>query len=438
MSRKRGRSQSPGSSWQPLLPDEEESTDLKLAILASLHPTHEEETLLEALILSDGSVARASDALKDQKSRPAQKQLGKSGVGHQASLSSYLGAPSRNVRSPKRQITKRGKTTYLYRPEDIETRTPCSIIHNFLPVEEADALLLELLAEVPSYKKQTFQLFGREVSSSHTFCLYAQNEEAAERQKNEYFNDGKKTEDVRYLLPEMRKASSKVQEAVNREIQRRIRDVYPDGKKLKYQSPDPWVPNMAFVNTYATPQENLGYHSDQLTYLGPRTVVGSLSLGVAREFRVRKIVAPDEDYRKDNGSLADAQGQISIHLPHNSLLVMHAEMQEEWKHCIAPARTIDQHPLSGTMRINITYRQYRTSLHPKFMPKCRCGVPTILRCVQQKKENHGRYMWMCHTNYIPGQKGCSFFQWAEFDDDGEPPWASYSKRKEVEMNTGVS
>jgi 2OG-Fe(II) oxygenase superfamily/GRF zinc finger len=225
----------------------------------------------------------------------------------------------------------------------------------------------------------------------------------------------------------MCKASAKVQEAVNLEIQRRIRDFYPDGKKLKYQSPDPWIPNAAFVNCYNGPRESLGYHSDELTYLGPRPVIGSLSLGVAREFRVRKIVAENEEYRKEDGSLADAQGQISIHLPHNSLLVMHAEMQEEWKHSIAPAQTIDPHPLAKNKRINITYRSYKQKLHPKLMPKCKCGVPTVLRCVQRKKENRGRYMWMCHTNYVPGQMGCSFFQWAEFDDNGEPPWAQKTK-----------
>lgn len=38
-------------------------------------------------------------------------------------------------------------------------------------------------------------------------------------------------------------------------------------------------------------------------------------------------------------------------------------------------------------------------------------------------------MWMCHTHYIPGQDGCSFFQWAEFDDDGEPPWAEKVRRE---------
>src|SRR5438045_2000007 len=135
----------------------------------------------------------------------------------------------------------------------------------------------------------------------------------------------------------MRKISIKVQEAVNLEIQRRIRDFYPDGKKLKYQSPDPWKPNTAFVNCYDGPKENVGYHSDQLTYLGPRAVIGSLSLGVAREFRVRRVVPRDSDGPGADDTRADREGQIAIHLPHNSLLVMHAEMQEEWNHSIHPA-----------------------------------------------------------------------------------------------------
>ncbi|KAK5004748.1 hypothetical protein LTR28_008517 [Elasticomyces elasticus] len=94
-------------------------------------------------------------------------------------------------------------------------------------------------------------------------------------------------------------------------------------------------------------------------------------------------------------------GQISIHLPHNSLLIMHAEMQEEWKHSIAPSAAIDPHPLAGNKRLNITYRWYKESLHPRFTP---------------------RYIWMCHAGYTPGQKGCGFFEWAVFTEDGEPVW----------------
>lgn len=199
---------------------------------------------------------------------------------------------------------------------------------------------------------------------------------------------------------------------------KRIKTRYPGGRKLKYQPPDPWIPNAAFVNCYDGPQENVGWHSDRLTYLGPRAVIGSLSLGVAREFRVRRVVPKDSDNKPTEDP--DAEGQISIHLPHNSLLVMHAEMQEEWKHCISAAMSIDPHPIAGTVRINITYRDYRSNMHPRLTPRCTCVMPCVLRVVQRKKENFGRYFWMCYASNVPEKESCGFFQWAEFDDDGNP------------------
>jgi hypothetical protein len=99
---------------------------------------------------------------------------------------------------------------------------------------------------------------------------------------------------------------------------------------------------------------------------------------------------------------------------------MHAEMQEEWKHSIAPAQAIDPHPISGNKRINITYRDYKANLHPHITPRCKCDVPAVLRVVQRKKENWGKYFWMCHAGNVPGKEGCTFFEWAKFDDDGEP------------------
>jgi hypothetical protein len=233
-------------------------------------------------------------------------------------------------------------------------------------------------------------------------------------------------------MPQMRKVSPKVQAAVNSEVQKRIKTHYPNGKKLKYQSPNPWKPNAAFVNCYDGGAESVGYHSDQLTYLGPRAIIGSISLGVAREFRVRKVVPQEPDTKSKSKDDADAAGQIAIHLPHNSLLVMHAEMQEEWKHSIAPAQAIDPHPIAGNKRINITYRDYKEKLHPRFTPKCRCGVPAVMRVVQRKKENWGRYFWMCHAGNVPDKEkdGCPFFEWAVFDDDGDPVWKKSGERDE--------
>jgi hypothetical protein len=152
-----------------------------------------------------------------------------------------------------------------------------------------------------------------------------------------------------------------------------------------------------------------------LTYLGPRAIIGSLSLGVAREFRVRRVAPKDEEADRTHStsdkslpsqSRADLEGQISIRLPHNSLLVMHAEMQEEWKHSIPAVQAVDSHPIAGNRRINITYRCYKEHLHPNFTPRCKCQIPCVLRCVMRKKGNRGRYMWSCHAHYTPGQDGC--------------------------------
>ena len=396
-----------------------ESTDFKLALLASLHHDKSQEVLLDYLLAYDGSVGRASVAL----SAPSNEESSHKRCavpGYQSSLAAFA-APKREDGkiSAVKPLTKKGKTLHLYAPDDIEAHTPCSIIQNFLAPDEADSLLRELLQEAPSFRKDTFQLFDRTVESPHTMRFYVDSSDEAEAQRNEYVYNGSYVPDVTQTRPEMLKISGKVQAAVNKEIERRIQRFYPGGTKLKFQYPEEWKPNASFVNCYDGAKENVGYHADQLTYLGPRAVIGSLSLGVARDFRVRKIVPQTED-----GSSADEQGQIAIHLPHNSLLVMHAEMQEEWKHSVAPAQTITPHPVAGSKRLNVTYRCYKDYLHPRYTPKCKCNVPTVLRCVQKRAASRGRYMWMCHSGYTPGQKGCSYFVWAEFDEDGRPPWAN--------------
>ena len=43
---------------------------------------------------------------------------------------------------------------------------------------------------------------------------------------------------------------------------------------------------------------------------------------------------------------------------------------------------------------------------------------------------------MCHAGYVPGRESCGFFQWAEFDEDGEPQWAEKVKMKEGSLNEG--
>ncbi|RYP09365.1 hypothetical protein DL765_008485 [Monosporascus sp. GIB2] len=413
--------------------DDGESTELKLAILSSLFPDISQEALLESLLAHDGSVEVASSSLADGRVPSPPKAPAKGFIGSQTSLRFFASKSSDREppATPKKAklLSKKGATLHLYDPVDIAEHTPCSIIHNFLPQEEANALLLEMLEESKTFGRDMFKLFDNVVSSPHTSTFYVETQAELDTQKYEYFYNGTRITDVRRITPQLLRVKSRVQEAVNAEIQHRINTKYPNGQKLRFQSPDPWSPNAAFVNCYDGPQESVGYHSDQLTYLGPRAVIGSLSLGVAREFRVRRIVPKDAD--SNTAEDPNAEGQISIHLPHNSLLVMHAEMQEEWKHSIAPAQAIDPHPIAGNKRINVTYRDYKASFHPKYTARCKCGIPAILRVVQKKKENYGRYFWMCHGGNAPGKENCTFFEWADFDDDGNPSWDKERYRKSI-------
>ncbi|KAH9864523.1 hypothetical protein J1614_010458 [Plenodomus biglobosus] len=149
---------------------DDESTDFKLALLASLHPSVDGTALLEALLFSDGSVKTASTHLANSSTCSPRKRLASSSAGYQSSLSAYR-LPSIDGRTqPKKPLVKKGQTLYLYSPEDIENNTPCSIIHNFLPAKQADALLLELLDEAPTYQSQHFKLFDQVVSTPHTYC----------------------------------------------------------------------------------------------------------------------------------------------------------------------------------------------------------------------------------------------------------------------------
>ncbi|KAK3990087.1 alpha-ketoglutarate-dependent dioxygenase alkB 3 [Cladorrhinum sp. PSN332] len=410
----------------------EESTDIKLAILSSLHPGIEQETLLDILLAHDGNVEETSAALK---TRHITTKKPPGAITSQTSLRSFaIDSPDSPPPSKKTKTHgKKGQTLHLYDAKDMAEHTPCSIIHNFLPSEEANALLLELLEESKTFEKTTFKLFDNVVSSPHTSGFYVGSARELQEQKDEYVYNGARLADVRTLTPQLERVRSRVQEVVNREIQARIQS-HQNGKKLKYQSPSPWTPNAALVNCYNGPQESVGWHTDQLTYLGPGPVIASLSLGVTREFRVRRILPPPPLPSSSSSSLEnkdDAEGgeettgklgpQISLHLPHNSLLVMHSAMQENWKHSISPTASITPHPLAGSKRINITYRHYKNRFHPRFTPKCSgCDVPCVLRVVTKKKENWGKYFWMCHAGNVPGKQGCDYFKWAEFDDDGNP------------------
>jgi hypothetical protein len=165
---------------------DDEPTEVKLAILASLHPKVDQETLLDVLLAHNGAVDEASASLCT--GRPSKKSTGV--VGSQQSLRQYA-VPSKPASPVKKKLrSKKGSTLHLYDPEDVAEYTPCTIIHNFLPPEDANDLLRELLDEAKTFEQSTFKLFDNVVSSPHTSCFFVQSFDEIRRQKTQYHYNG--------------------------------------------------------------------------------------------------------------------------------------------------------------------------------------------------------------------------------------------------------
>lgn len=174
---------------------DDEPTEVKLALLSSLHPDFSHETLLDILLEHDGSVAAASLSLSvpstsksllspssSSSSKPANS------VVSQTSLRNFTTAhTSDGVPAPKKTklLSRKGATLHLFDPDDIADHTPCSIIHNFLPSDLANGLLKEMLEESKTFEKITFKLFDNVVSSPHTSSFYVDSHDEMRKQKIE-------------------------------------------------------------------------------------------------------------------------------------------------------------------------------------------------------------------------------------------------------------
>ena len=91
------------------------------------------------------------------------------------------------------------------------------------------------------------------------------------------------------------------------------------------------------VNRYRDGDDAVGWHADDEPELGRQPVIGSLSLGATRRFRLR---------RRDG-----CHDPFAIDLEHGDLLVMRGSTQELWEHC----RTRTARPVGE--RVNLTFRR---------------------------------------------------------------------------------
>jgi alkylated DNA repair dioxygenase AlkB len=96
--------------------------------------------------------------------------------------------------------------------------------------------------------------------------------------------------------------------------------------------------NYCLLNRYRSGADSVGLHADDEPEMGP--VIGSLSLGATRTFRIR------HNGTKEKRSFAVGNG---------TLIVMAGTMQQHWKHEVPKT---DQ-PVGE--RVNLTFRNLRTT-----------------------------------------------------------------------------
>ncbi|KDR81468.1 hypothetical protein GALMADRAFT_60387 [Galerina marginata CBS 339.88] len=338
----------------------------------------------------------------------------------------------------------------LSNPQMVAERTPCTLHLSILPPELACRLFYTMIDASKAWKRNKWWLFDRVVESPHLTSFFARRTDGLDDDESwqeaaQYWYNGRMTDPPSAFPPEMEEACIIVEKVVNEEIrkrQKRFRLEWGGNKG------DPlWRANVAASNCYQGSRETVGFHSDQLTYLGPYPTIASLSLGTKRNFSLREVIPTDQV------STRKAQ-TFNMPLPHNSLTIMHASCQERFKHSIPPQSAVDlfrptyrqlhgdinKNPMEpSNCRINITFRFYRPDFRPPSIPRCLCGVPTILRPDMKNRsdEETDRYWWTCYAGAQNDGKGCNFWKVLNMDEEGRGPCVGTSEGSRNNGSTGI-
>jgi hypothetical protein len=403
-----------------------DDTESKLAILTSIFPSYTLDSLLDVLISCNGDILQTKTLLNGADLRgSSDKPSGNTSSGTSATTEQEIkptiastqitlkrffrdceGTDSKTSAFviKKQRLETKGKPLHLYDPDNVRSLLPCTLHFGVFPKELADRLLTTMLKESETWEENKFNMFDRDVSSPHTTSVYTDSAAIFANKMASY--NGKRIENIHMFNADMSEAKRIVEHIVNSEISKR--------GLMPYQCPTRWYSDMAVCNKYSGPKQSVGFHSDQLTHIGPHAVIASISLGVTREFRFK------------NRDPSKTYAPISIHLPHNSLIIMHAGCQENYKHALMPCPLssvmTDTHPIAGLARINITYRMYLPSFTSEKNPKCECQRPMILRVCNPindaaaatgKDKLMPRYMWVCGLTYTGGKK-CSKVEFPKF------------------------
>ncbi|WWC60158.1 uncharacterized protein I303_102722 [Kwoniella dejecticola CBS 10117] len=345
---------------------------------------------------------------------------------------------------------------------------PITLLESPLPSSLASALYLELMQESERWYHNEFYLAGKAVKSPHTVQMYKYPDPDSNAWKEgvRYWYSGTSMIDIADYPPLLRKAADLVEKSVNESLRRR--------KRFALEWAGDWKANCCGTNRYDGAKSSVGWHADQLTYLGPYTTIASLSLGTPRAFRLRETNTVDPAFASSSKPIRTYE----LNLGHNSLCLMNGGCQERFKHTVPPQKALDlfrpafdanEDPIllcdqkTYTSRINITFRFYRDDFHPdpaigpygprEGTPLCKCGIPTLLRADQKGKtrskflppspkkpsskdeneigdavagsafvDDDMMYFWQCQSPAKTGDmKGCGFFKILDMKKEGRGP-----------------
>ncbi|SCU94973.1 LAMI_0F00408g1_1 [Lachancea mirantina] len=400
-------------------------TEAKLSRLHKKFPSCDTECLLDILVSCDGSCEKVEAMLGcDPSLTEAFSNRSVKRAKTQQTLGPLLGSNLQTRRALREQKTL--SPISLFTKEEIEQVIPyCTYHTQVLPSHLAESILRHVMNDKGA-KPNEFYLFGNKCTSTHRTRIYFSTPPS-----DVYHYSGKTVTDTAACTDEMVMAQILIEDLVNNALK--------DRQVLRYQvKPGSWNVQTILANVYEK-ESDLDWHSDRLTRLGPHAIIASLSLGFSREFRVRRVSPPNSQV-------------YSIKPAHNSLIIMHAGFQEEFKHCVphlSKKQAIaaeDLHPISGAVRVNLTLRDQVL----QFSPKCkRCGYPMDLRRTFKRAENRGKYIWQCSRSYTEESKlghECNGMSFANFDNktlqtDKESEcahWlASDDEEARFEQNRGV-
>lgn len=181
----------------------------------------------------------------------------------------------------------------------------CILVESFLPINEADSLLDNLIRNV-NWHQPEISIFGRRVKSPRLSAWYGDPGAV-------YRYSGT----VNQPLPWLNSLRSL----------KRSLETYT-GNNF----------NSVLLNLYRDGDDAMGWHADDEPELGPHPTIASVSLGSTRRFLMK--------HRRDRGCPS-----IKLDLCHGSMLVMSGATQKYWKHSIGRTRARVE------PRVNLTFRQ---------------------------------------------------------------------------------